>query len=180
MSFAELFHLLLDNFQAMTPDEMEHWIIVVLKCIGILLISTEIWRACIWGPIFEKANVNWYIALVPFYSRYTLYFIACDRDLEFQLSYAPLINIAVHFTFARKLAATFHKKRFFGFMLAVLPCCYMPLLAFGRVRYTRYSRLPRKNYVNRAVQKQPAKKQEGPKVGRKKQKPDPLPIYRSI
>lgn len=180
MSFTELFRTLLDNFQAMTPDEMEHGIIMVLKCIGILILATEVWRACIWGPIFEKANVNWYIALVPFYSRYTLYFIACDRDLEFQLSYAPLINIAVHFTFARKLAATFHKKRFFGFMLAMLPCCYMPLLAFGKVRYTRYNRLPRKNYVSRAAQKQPAKKQEGPKVGRKKQKPEPLPIYRSI
>lgn len=158
MNLTELFHLLLDNLQAMTPDEMEHLIVTILKGIGIWLILTEIWRACIWGPVFEKANVNWYISLVPFYSKYTLYFIACDRDLEWQLSYAPFINIAVHFTFARKLAATFHKNRFFGFMLAVLPACYMPLLAFGNVRYTRYNKLPRKNYVNKAVQKQPKQK----------------------
>lgn len=172
MTIPELFHLLLDNLQAMTPDEMQHLIITVLKCIGVLLLFTEIWRACIWGPIFEKANVNWYIALVPFYSKYTLYFIACDRDLEWQLSYAPLINIAVHFTFARKLAATFYKNRFFGFMLAILPVCYMPLLSFGKVRYTRYSKLPRKGNVNKIVQKQPKAK--------KKEKPEPLPIYRSI
>lgn len=175
MSFSELFHLLLDNFQAMTPDEIKHWIIVVLKVIGILIVFFEIWHACIWGPIFEKANVNWYIALVPFYSKYTLYFIACDRDLEFRLSYAPLINIAVHFTFANKLAATFHKNRFFGFMLAILPCCYMPLLAFGKVRYTRYSKLQRKSRMNRVVQKQPPRKQDP-----KKQKPEQLPIYRSL
>ncbi len=86
--------------------------------------------------IFEKAGVEGWKVLIPFYNTYTLFQIAGRNGWGFLLLLIPFVNIVVGIMVAIDLAKHFGKSTAFGiFGLVIFNVIGALMLAFGNAQY---------------------------------------------
>ena len=101
-------------------------IICLLICLAVLVIQiVAMWK------MFEKAGVEGWKSIIPFYNSYCMCDIAMGNGLLFLLSFVPCVN----FIFSIILAINLAKAYGFGIlMIFFAPIMYM-ILAFSDAEY---------------------------------------------
>jgi hypothetical protein len=97
------------------------------------LVSLVLTVASIAGlaKIFEKANIEGWKAIIPFYSAYCLFKITWGNGWFFLLCLIPLVNIAIFIMTMNKLAQSFGKGIGYTIGLILLNPIFTILLGFG-------------------------------------------------
>jgi len=104
------------------------YVIVVLACIMVTIVAN--WR------IFEKAGVEGWKVLIPFYNGYCLYQIVYGKGLLFLLTLIPCIGVLFALFTGVQLARAFGKSLGWGILFMVfIPVVGNLLLAFGSCEY---------------------------------------------
>lgn len=85
--------------------------------------------------VFEKAGIEGWKALIPFYNVYLLYELTWGKGLYALLLLIPIVNIIVSFMTAIKLAKAFGKGTGFGIGLFFIPLVFKGIIAFGDAKY---------------------------------------------
>lgn len=85
--------------------------------------------------IFEKADIDGYKVLIPFYNLYLLLKIADLNGWIFILLLIPGINIIFFFIISMRIGKRFSKNIFFQIMMCILPFIFYPVLAFSKSLY---------------------------------------------
>lgn len=90
-----------------------------------------------WWKMFEKAGLEGWKALIPFYNTYCLYQMAFGRDKGwmFVLTLVPCVNVVIQIIFCLKLAQAFNKGTGYGLGLIFLNTIFVLLLGFGDAQY---------------------------------------------
>lgn len=100
----------------------------------ISLLIAVFFIACMW-VIFEKANVEGWKAIIPFYNTYCLYKITWGNGWIFLSLIVPIVNAIVGIITIYKLAKVFGKGIGYFFGLLLLGIVFYPLLAFSDAEY---------------------------------------------
>lgn len=107
----------------------------MLGLIIFILVTAGLWK------IFEKAGVEGWKALIPFYNGYVLITqVAGKQWWYFLLLFIPIVNFIVVIIINIEIAKAFGKTSLYGiFGLSFFAFIFYPLLGFGDAVY-------RKNY----------------------------------
>lgn len=85
--------------------------------------------------LFEKAGVEGWKSIIPFYNSYCLCEIAMGNGLLFLLSFIPCINFIFSIVLCLNIAKAYGKDTLFGIlMIFFTPIMYL-ILAFGDAQY---------------------------------------------
>jgi hypothetical protein len=105
-------------------------IICLVICLAILVVQiVAMWK------MFEKAGVEGWKSIIPFYNSYCLCDIAMGNGLLFLLSFIPCVNFVFSIILAINLAKAYGKGIGFGIlMIFFTPIMYM-VLAFSDAEY---------------------------------------------
>jgi|InofroStandDraft_1065614.scaffolds.fasta_scaffold239188_1 hypothetical protein len=105
-------------------------IICLLICLAVLVIQiVAMWK------MFEKAGVEGWKSIIPFYNSYCMCDIAMGNGLLFLLSFVPCVNFIFSIILAINLAKAYGKGIGFGIlMIFFAPIMYM-ILAFSDAEY---------------------------------------------
>ncbi len=95
----------------------------------LILLIISLWK------IFEKAGVEGWKALIPFYNGWVLAEIVGKPGWVGLLLYVPYINIIAMLYLYYLLAKSFGKDVLFALGLFFLPFIFFPILAFGDAQY---------------------------------------------
>lgn len=86
---------------------------------------------CYW-KIYKKAGEPGWASLIPFYSDYALFKIACGSGWLFLLTLVPFIGSFAGLYCRYKLSIAFGKDVWFALGMILLPVIFMPMLAFSK------------------------------------------------
>lgn len=101
---------------------------VVLLAILVASIAAQ-WK------IFEKAGIEGWKALIPFYNSYCLCELAMGNGLLFLLSFIPCVNFVFTIILCMRLAKAFGKNTLFGILMIFFsPIMYL-ILGFSDAEY---------------------------------------------
>lgn len=85
--------------------------------------------------IFEKAGIEGWKSLIPFYNSYCLCELAMGNGLLFLLSFIPCVNFVFTILLCMKLAKAFGKNTVFGILTIFFsPIMYL-ILGFSDAEY---------------------------------------------
>lgn len=87
--------------------------------------------------IFQKAGKPGWAAIIPIYNTLVALEVVGKPWWWLILLLIPIVNIVVGIMFSRELARVFGQDVAFTVGLVVLPFIFMPLLAFGKYKYTK-------------------------------------------
>lgn len=99
--------------------------------IGYILLVIGLW------PVFSKAGVSGFWAIIPFVNVYFLVKISGSRWWFFLLYLIPIVQIIPHFIVTFRVAAAFGKGALFFVFLALIPFIGYLVLGYGSAQYTR-------------------------------------------
>lgn len=103
---------------------MAFWIIIAV------LLFVSMWR------IFEKAGIEGWKCLIPFYNFYVLTEIAGLDGMLFLLILVPGIGIAIWYILINiKLPSAFGQDPLFAIGLIIMPYIFYPILGLGKAQY---------------------------------------------
>lgn len=90
-----------------------------------------------WWKMFEKAGLEGWKAIIPFYNTYCLFRMAFGRDKGwmFIFAFVPCVNIVIMVILCLKLATAFNKSTAFALGLILLNPIFMLMLGFGDAQY---------------------------------------------
>lgn len=91
--------------------------------------------------IFEKAGLEGWKAIIPFYNAYCMSKIVFGSGWWFLLSFIPYANIVYYIVLRILLAQAFGKGAGFSVGTVLLPFVFLPILGLGESEYvgTRYT-----------------------------------------
>ncbi len=95
----------------------------------LVLMCAAMWK------LFEKAGIEGWKALIPFYNIYLLYELTWGNGLYALLLFVPVVDVIVTIITAIKMAKAFGKGTGFGVGLFFFPMICQPILAFGDAKY---------------------------------------------
>lgn len=98
------------------------------------LIITVASIAGLW-KIFEKANIEGWKSIIPFYNAYCLFEITWGKGWYFLLCLIPLVNIVILVMTMNKLAQSFGKGVSYTIGLLLLNPIFTIILGFGDAEY---------------------------------------------
>lgn len=99
------------------------------------LVIAVIVLAGMW-KIFEKAGVEGWKALIPFYNGYVLITRVAGKPWwYFLLLFVPIVNFVIVVIINIEVAKAFGKTPLFGFGLTFLAFIFYPVLGFGDTVY---------------------------------------------
>lgn len=85
--------------------------------------------------IFEKAKIDGYKILIPFYNLYLFVKIADLPIFIVPLLLVPFVNILVFWFISYRIGERFQKSTIFNIGLCILPFLFYPILAFSNSLY---------------------------------------------
>ncbi len=85
--------------------------------------------------IFEKAKIDGYKVLIPFYNLYLFVKIADLPVFVVPLLFIPFLNVLVFWFISYRIGERFHKNVIFNLGLCILPFLFYPILAFTKSLY---------------------------------------------
>lgn len=102
---------------------------IVILIISLALVAVSL--LAMW-KLYEKAGFAGWVALIPVYNVYVLYYITWGKGVYMFLMFIPLANFAVTIITAIKLAKAFGKSGGFAVGLIFLNFIFMLILAFDK------------------------------------------------
>lgn len=95
----------------------------------LVLIIVGTWK------VFVKAGKPGWASLIPFYSQYCLFDIACGNGWFFLLMFVPCVNFFALIYAYIKLAQAFGKGTGYGIAMFFFGFVLIPMLGFGDAQY---------------------------------------------
>jgi len=117
--------------------EMSNELLNLLSGMFSLMVSIICWVIGMVGrwKVFEKAGMDGWKSLIPFYSSYCLYDIALGRGWMFLLGFIPLVNIGIGAYYSYSMALAFGRGLGTGILLFFFEDIMMIVLGFGDYEY---------------------------------------------
>lgn len=85
--------------------------------------------------VFVKADRPGWASLIPFYSQYCLFDIACGSGWFFLLMFVPCVNFFAMIYAYIKLAKAFGKGTGYGIAMIFFSFIFLPMLGFDNSEY---------------------------------------------
>lgn len=106
--------------------------------IAYLIVCLAVIALCIvaYWFIFKKAGEHPWAAVVPFYNNYCLFHMTWGNGWIFLTLFIPLANIVISIMTLHKLSKAFGHGAGWTCGLVFLSVVFLPMLAFGKSRYT--------------------------------------------
>ena len=95
----------------------------------LVLMCAAMWK------LFEKAGIEGWKALIPFYNIYLLYELTWGNGLYALLLFVPVVDVIVTIITAIKMAKAFGKGTGFGIALFLFSFIGLPILGFSDAEY---------------------------------------------
>lgn len=95
----------------------------------LVLIIVGTWK------VFVKADKPGWASLIPFYSQYCLFDIACGNGWFFLLMFVPCVNFFALIYVYIKLAQSFGKGTGYGIAMFFFSFVFLPMLGFSDAVY---------------------------------------------
>ena len=110
-------------------EESTNALFIIIPLALVLLVIVATWK------VFEKAGQPGWASIIPFYNTYVMLMIAGKPGWWLLLFFIPVVNLIISIIVMVDFARSFGKGAGFGVGLAFLSIIFMPILAFGDVRY---------------------------------------------
>jgi len=115
------------SFDAMFGTFFIVYLLIILAIVAVNIVA--LWK------LFEKAGVERWKSITPFYNSYRLCEIAMGNGLLFLLSFIPCVNFIFSIVLCLNLAKAYGKDTLFGIlMIFFTPIMYL-ILAFSDAQY---------------------------------------------
>ena len=102
---------------------------VIVVLLLVILIIASLWK------IFEKAGVEGWKAIIPFYNSWVLAEIVGKPGWFGLLTLIPYVGIVIAFYLYYLLAKSFNKGVLFAIGMIFLSFIFLPILGFGDAKY---------------------------------------------
>lgn len=136
-------------FDFMTESLQENFALLAVLLVAMAVVAAVVAAVMVVAMLglFEKASEPGWAAFVPIYNLYVLMKIVWGDGWTVLLVFAPVGWYFFLGETIRRLTRVFGKRPAFSAGIAVLPCIFLPVLAFGNAEYRRADGSSKKEFV---------------------------------